>query len=107
MTNLNSKFLKHLTHRLTTTIVPANYYILSIGQVMRVLTKKLLGYSLPNLDTLLNLLQTFTLHTQPNLALCQVFPNFDLQSSGVLHFLRITLVFFNIYVQIILILSLL
>src|SRR5882724_8452532 len=92
-TNLNSKFPKYSTQRLTTAVVPANYCILSIGQSMRVLTKKLLGYSLLNLDMLPNLSQTFTLHTQPNLALCQVFPNFDLQPSGVLHFLRTTLVF--------------
>src|SRR5882724_414099 len=37
--NLNLKFLKYLTLRLTTAVVPANYYILSVGQVMRVLTK--------------------------------------------------------------------
>src|SRR5882724_9541318 len=91
MMNLNSKFLKYSTQRLTTTIVPANYYILSVGQVMRVLTKKPHGYLLPNSDMLPKSSQTFTLHTQPSLALCQVFPNSDLQTSSVLHFLRITL----------------
>src|SRR5882724_9021769 len=58
---------------------------------MRVLTKKLLGHSLPNLDMLLNWSWISTLHTQPNLALYQVFPDPDLQPSGVLHSLRITL----------------
>src|SRR5882724_8063318 len=82
-TNPNSKFLKYSTQRLTTAIIPANYCILSVGQGMRVLMKKLLGYSLPNSDTLPNLLQTFTLHTQPNMALCQVFPNFNLKPFGV------------------------
>src|SRR5882724_12772732 len=61
---------------------------------MKVLTKKLLRYSLPNSS------RTSTLHTEPNLALYQVFPNPDLQPSSVLHSLRITL----FYVQIILIL---
>src|SRR5882724_6294662 len=96
--NPNSKSWKYLTPRLTTTVVPANYCILSVGQGMRVLMKKLLGYSLPNSDMLLNWSRICTLHTQPNLALCQVFPNSDLQPSGVLHSLRITL----FYVQIIL-----
>src|SRR5882724_8972682 len=89
--NPNSKSWKYSTQRLTTTIIPANYCILSVGQGMRVLTKKLLGYLLPNLDMLPNSSWTSTLHTQPNLALYQVFPNPDLQPSGFLHFLRITL----------------
>jgi len=89
--NPNSKSRKYSTQRLTTTIVPANYCILSVGQGMRVLTKKLLGYSLPNLDMLPNWSWISTLHIQPNLALCQVFLDSDLQPSGVLHFLRITL----------------
>src|SRR5882724_266689 len=42
-TNPNSKSRKYLTQKLTTAIVPANYCILSVGQGMRVLTKKLLG----------------------------------------------------------------
>src|SRR5882724_2134142 len=85
--NWNSKFPKYSTQRLTTAVVPENYYILSVGQVMRVLTRKLLGYLLPNSDTLPDLSQTFTLHMQPNLVLCQVFLDSDLQPSGVLHFL--------------------
>src|SRR5882724_7611089 len=89
--NLNSKSQKYSTPRLTITIVPVNYCISSIGQGMKVLTKKLHGYSLPNLDTLPNFLRISTLHTQPNLALYQVFPKSDLQPSGVLHSLRITL----------------
>src|SRR5882724_6069587 len=101
MMNPNSKFPKYSTQRLTTAVVPANYCILSIGQGMRVLTKKLLGYLLLNSDTLPNLSQTFTLHTQPNLALCQIFPNSDLQPPGVLHFFEDHTCFF--YVQNILI----
>jgi len=93
MTNPNSKSWKYSTQRLTTAVVPANYCILYVGQGMRVLTKKLLGYLLPNSDMLLNSLQISTLHTQPSLALYQVFPNSDFQPSGVLHSLRITLVF--------------
>src|SRR5882724_5645957 len=96
--NLNSKFPKYSTQRLTTTVVPAKYCILSVGQGMKVLTKKLLGYSLPNLDMLPNWSWISTLHIQPNLALCQVFLDSDLQPSSVLHSLRITL----FYVQIIL-----
>jgi len=38
-----------------------------------------------NSDMLLNSSRISTLHTQPNLALYQVFPNPDLQPSGVLH----------------------
>src|SRR5882724_6128547 len=91
MTNPNSKSRKYSTPRMTTAVVPANYCILSIGQGMRVLMKKLLGYLLLNSDMLLNWSQISTLHTQPNLALCQVFPNSDLQPSSVLHSLRITL----------------
>src|SRR5882724_13305392 len=86
MTNPNSKSWKYSTQRLTTAVVPANYCILSVGQGMKVLTKKLLGYSLPNLDMLPNWLRISTLCIQPNLALCQVFPNPDLQPSGVLQF---------------------
>jgi len=87
------KISEILDSKLTTAVVPANYCILSIGQGMRVLTKKLLGYLLPNLDMLPNSLRISTLHTQPNLALYQVFPNPDLQPSSSLHFLRITLFF--------------
>src|SRR5882724_9689041 len=93
MTNPNSKSRKYSTPRLTIAVVPANYCISSIGQGMKVLTKKLHGSSLLKSDTLPNSLQISTLHTQPSLALYQVFPNSDLQPSGVLHSLRITLVF--------------
>src|SRR5882724_1891365 len=89
--NPNSKSRKYSTQKLTTTVVPANYCILSVGQGMKVLTKKLLGYSLPNLDMLPNWLRISTLCIQPNLALCQVFLDSDLQPSSVLQFLRITL----------------
>src|SRR5882724_12696041 len=50
MTNWNLKSLKSLTPRLTTDVVPASYCILSVGQGMRALMKKLPGSSLPNLD---------------------------------------------------------
>src|SRR5882724_6096273 len=90
-TNPNSKSWKYSTQKLTTAVVPANYCILSDGQGMRVLTKKLLGYSLPNLDMLPNWSWISTLHIQPNLAPCQVFLDSDLQPSSVLQFLRITL----------------
>src|SRR5882724_2576605 len=75
--NPNLKFPKYSTQRLTTAIVPANYYISSIGQVMKALTKKLHGSSLPNSDMLPNSLQISTLHTQPSLAHCQVFSDSD------------------------------
>src|SRR5882724_5058745 len=52
--NQNSKSPKSSTPRLTTNIMPASYCILSIGQGMRALTKKLPGFSLPNLDMLPN-----------------------------------------------------
>src|SRR5882724_971486 len=91
--NPNSKFPKYSTQKFTTAIVHASYCILSVGQGMRVLTKKHLGYLLLNSDILPNPSQISTLHTQPNLALCQVFPDSDLQPSSVLHFLRITLFF--------------
>src|SRR5882724_5351973 len=71
--NWNSKSPKFSTPRLTTNIMPASYCILSIGQCMRALTKKLPGSSLPSLDMLLNLLQISTLHIQLNLVLFQVF----------------------------------
>src|SRR5882724_7393211 len=76
MMNLNSKSWKYSTPRLTIAVVPANYCISSIGQGMKVLMKKLHRSSLPNSDTLLNSLRISTLHTQPSLALCQVFPKF-------------------------------
>src|SRR5882724_4165859 len=47
-----------------------------------------------NLDMLPNWSRISTLHIQPNLALCQVFLDSDLQPSGVLQFLRITLFFY-------------
>src|SRR5882724_3836785 len=73
MMNQNLKSLKSSTPRLTTDIVPASYCILSIGQVMRALMKKLPGSSLPSSDMLLNLLQISTLHIQPSLVPFQVF----------------------------------
>src|SRR5882724_3410156 len=71
---------KSLTPILTTVIVPASYYILSVGQSMRALMKKLPGSSLLSLDILPNLLWISTLHIQPSLVLFQVF---DL---GAIHF---------------------
>src|SRR5882724_3801189 len=44
-TNPNSKSQKYLTQKLTTAVISANYCILSVGQGIRVLMKKL-GYSL-------------------------------------------------------------
>src|SRR5882724_1965163 len=73
MMNWNSKSLKSSTPRLTTDVVPASYCILSVGQGMRALMKKLPGSSLPSLDMLLKLLQISTLHLQPSLVLFQVF----------------------------------
>src|SRR5882724_6474239 len=86
MLNPNSKFLKSSTPRLTTTVLPQSYCILSIGQVMSTLMKKLPGFLLPNLDMHLSSLQISTVHTWPNLALCQVFPDSDFSISSVLHF---------------------
>src|SRR5882724_7765946 len=80
MMNGNLKSPKSLTPRLTTDIMPASYCILSTGQGMRALMKKLPGSSLLSSDMLLNLLQISTLHIQPHLVLFQVF------DSGALHF---------------------
>jgi len=74
--------------RLTTDVVPANSFTLSAGLVTKALTKKPLGSLHPNSDMLRNLSRIFTWHTLPNPALCRVF--IDL-TSGVLHFLEITL----------------
>src|SRR5882724_12916522 len=98
--NPNLKSQKYLTQKLTTTVVPAKYCILSPGQGMRVLMKKLLGYLLPNLDMLPNWSRISTLHIQPNLALCQVSLDSDLQPSSVLQFLRITLFYVQKYSEI-------
>src|SRR5882724_4251633 len=90
--NQNLKSLKSLTPILTTNVMPASYCILSIGQGMRALMKKLPGSSLPNLDMLPNLLQISTLHIQPSLVLFQVF------DSGTLHFnLKSYLKFSNLF----------
>src|SRR5882724_3874075 len=92
MMNQNSKSPKCSTPRLTTDVMPASYCILSIGQSMRALMKKLPGSSLPSLDMLPNLLWISTLHIQPSLALFQVF------DSGALHFnLKSYLKFSNVY----------
>src|SRR5882724_7155671 len=76
MMNWISKFPKSLTPRSTTIIVPESYCILSVGQGMRALTKKLPGSSLLNSEMLLNSLWISTLHIQPSLALLQVFEVF-------------------------------
>src|SRR5882724_1425978 len=86
MMNRNLKFPKYSTPRLTTTIVPASYWILSVGQGMRVLTKKPPGYSLQNSDMLPNLSRTSTLHTWSSPALCQVFPDSDFATFWVSSF---------------------
>ena len=70
-----------LNSKLTTILVPASYCILSIGQGMRALMKKLPGSLLLSLDMLPKLLQISTLHIQPSPVLFQV------SESGVLHFL--------------------
>src|SRR5882724_8055021 len=94
MINQNSKSLQSLTPRLTTDIMPASYCILSVGQGMRALTKKLPGSLLPSLDMLPNLLQISTLHIQPSLVLFQVF------DSGTLHFNFEVLLKFSIFLQV-------
>src|SRR5882724_8187907 len=73
MMNQNSKSLKSSIPRLTTNVMPASYCILSIGQGMRALMKKLPGSSLLSSDMLPNLLWISTLHIQPSLVLFQVF----------------------------------
>src|SRR5882724_3692449 len=65
--NQNLKSLKSSTPILTTDVMPASYCILSIGQGMRALTKKLPGSSLPNLDMLPKSLRISTLPIQPSL----------------------------------------
>src|SRR5882724_347405 len=65
--NRNSKSPKSSTPRLTTDVVPASYCILSVGQGMRALTKKLPGSSLPNS------LRISTLPIHPRLVHCQIF----------------------------------
>jgi len=67
------KISKILNSKIDTNVMPASYYILSVGQGMRALMKKLSGSSLPSSDMLPNLLQMSTLHIQPSLALFQVF----------------------------------
>src|SRR5882724_4715837 len=94
MTNQNSKSLKSSTPRLTTNIVPASYCILSIGQGMVALMKKLPGSLLPSLDMLPNLLWSSTLHIQPSLALFQVF------DSGAIHFNFEVLLKFSVLLQV-------
>ena len=69
MTNWNLKSPKSSTPRLTTTVVPASYCILSVGQGMRALMKKNHGSLLQNLDMLLNSLWISTLHNTRPLAL--------------------------------------
>src|SRR5882724_10397402 len=82
MMNQNSKSPKPLTPRLTTINVHANYCILSIGQVMRALMKKLCGYLLLNWDMLLNSLWTSILLTWPSLAFSQVIESGVIPSFG-------------------------
>jgi len=67
------KSLKSSTPRFTTDVVPASYCILSVGQGMRALMKKLPGSVLPNLDMLTNSLWISTLPIQPSLVHCQIF----------------------------------
>ena len=75
MTNRNLRSLRYWTPRSTTVDVPANYCTLSIGQATKAQTKKPCGYSLPNSNTLPNLLWNSMPSTLPNLALCQNFPD--------------------------------
>src|SRR5882724_7828647 len=86
MMNQSSKSPKSSTPRLTTDVVPASYCILSIGQGMRALTKKLPGSSLPNSDMLPNSLQISTLPIQPSLVHCQIFRCISLQFEVLLKF---------------------
>src|SRR5882724_2605865 len=73
MMNWNLKSLKSSTPRFTTNVVPASYCILSVGQGMRALTKKIPGSLLLNSDMLLNSLWISTLPIQPSLVHCQIF----------------------------------
>src|SRR5882724_2691623 len=73
MMNWNSKSQKSSTPRLTTDVMPASYCILSVGQGMRALMKKLPGSSLLNSDMLPNSLWISTLPIQPSLVPCQAF----------------------------------
>src|SRR5882672_10935723 len=75
--------------------MPANYSTLSVGLVTKALTKKHPGYSLLNSVMPQNLFPIFTRHTQPNLALCQVF--LKALISGVFHFFKDDT--YNFYVQ--------
>src|SRR5882672_11307644 len=75
--------------------MPENYSTLSVGLVMKALTKKHPGYSLPNSVTPRNLFLIFTRRTQPNLALCQVF--LKALISSVFHFFKDDT--YNFYVQ--------
>src|SRR5882672_4875678 len=75
--------------------MPANYSTLSVGLVTKALTKKHPGSSLPNSVMPRNLFPTFTRHTWPNLALCQVF--LKALISGVFHFFKDHT--YNFYVQ--------
>src|SRR5882724_12057443 len=85
MMNQNLKSLKSLTPRLTTIDMPASYCILSVGQGMRALMKKLPGYSLLNSDMLPNLSQISIPPTQPSLALFHIF-----EPGNFIHYLRFT-----------------
>src|SRR5882672_2595103 len=76
--------------------MPANYSILSVGQVMRALMKRLPGSSLPNSVTPRNLFPISTRRTWPNLALCQVFLK-TLNFQCFLFFKDLT---YNFYVQV-------
>src|SRR5882724_238609 len=98
--NRNSKSPKSSTPRLTTDVMPASYCILSVGQGMRALMRKLPGSSLPNLDMLPNSLWISTLPIQPSLVLCQVFDlgtfYFNLKSYLKFHSLQVKSVLFTI-----------
>src|SRR6266481_6710306 len=80
MMNRNLRFPKSWTPRSTKDTVPANYCILSIGQVMKALTKKPHGYSLLSYATLPNLFPISMLHTRQSLAHSQVSTDFPVVS---------------------------
>src|SRR5882724_8177110 len=105
MMNQNLKSLKSLTPRLTTDVVPASYCILSVGQGMRALMKKLPGSSLPNLDMFPKSLWISTLHIQPSLVLCQVFDlgafHFNLKSYFKFTLLQVKKILFTILLLIV------
>jgi len=88
MMNRIQKSPKSSTPRLTTDAA-SNYVSCLLDRVLRALTKKLPGSSLPNSDMLLNSLWISTLPIQPSLVLCQI------SDLGGIHFIWILLEVFT------------